>query len=189
MLERLIIRFGLVLDDLGKDLRKRSLFKLRSRVLLWLAIINLMKKKGKLEDKSVISKAAAVIPISWRMLIILCFRQCTWFCLCSDMIIDSSHVCLAHNGDKVALLGIDDLRNCLCSAGEQEGWAVDATLVPRCQGLFFSFSAQTQQTRKYVVYMLLCVCFSKLNFWLQFWGEKLCQKSCSETWSYKGIEK
>ena len=97
------------------------------------------------------------------------------------MITVSSYVCLAHNGDKVALLGIDDLRNCLCSAGEQEGSSVNATLVPRCQGLFFSFSFQTQQTRKDVVYMLLCVCFPKLNFLLQIWGEKLGQKSCTET--------
>ena len=32
----------------------------------------------------------------------------------------------------MALLGIDDLKNVLSSAGEQEGLAVNATLVPRC---------------------------------------------------------
>lgn len=31
----------------------------------------------------------------------------------------------------MALLGIDDLKNVLSSAGEQEGLAVNATLVPR----------------------------------------------------------
>lgn len=39
---------------------------------------------------------------------------------------------LTHNGDRMALLGIDDLKNVLSSAGEQEGLAVNATLVPRC---------------------------------------------------------
>lgn len=39
---------------------------------------------------------------------------------------------LTHNGDRMALLDIDDLKNVLCSAGEQEGLAVNTTLVPRC---------------------------------------------------------
>ena len=39
---------------------------------------------------------------------------------------------LTHNGDRMALLGIDDLKNVLSSAGEQEGLPVNATLVPRC---------------------------------------------------------
>lgn len=38
---------------------------------------------------------------------------------------------LTHNGNRMALLGIDDLKNVLSSAGEQEGLAVNATLVPR----------------------------------------------------------
>ena len=39
---------------------------------------------------------------------------------------------LTHNGDRMALLDVDDLKNFLCSAGEQEGLAMNTTLVPSC---------------------------------------------------------
>jgi len=55
------------------------------------------------------------------------------------MIIEYFVFVMTYHGDRVALFGIDDLLNYLCSTGEHKVSAVSASshLVPRCQGLLF----------------------------------------------------